>query len=100
MRSGSRPTRLRKKSNCWPKTLSVAEVQTAASRRDHSFSQSCGPTLMGTPLMETGAFAVPGAISLDLFGFGMYTFSLEAAGTLSLHDPFEGTETGSSLPNS
>src|SRR3954447_17080860 len=32
------------------------------------------------------------ALSLDLFGCGVYTFSLEAAGALSFHDPFEGTE--------
>jgi hypothetical protein len=32
------------------------------------------------------------ALSLDLFGFGVYSFPLGAAGALSFHDPFEGTE--------
>jgi hypothetical protein len=37
--------------------------------------------------------SLPNALALDLFGCDVYTFSLGAAGALSFHDPFEGTET-------
>jgi hypothetical protein len=32
------------------------------------------------------------AFALDLFGFGMYTCPLGAAGAMSFYDPLEGTE--------
>ena len=32
------------------------------------------------------------AFALDLFGFGLYTFPLGAAGAVSFLDPLEGTE--------
>src|SRR2546421_6220498 len=35
----------------------------------------------------------PSAFALDLFGFGVYTCPLGAAGAMSFHDPLEGTET-------
>src|SRR5579884_723604 len=33
------------------------------------------------------------AFALDLFGLGLYTFPLGAAGAMSFHDPLERTET-------
>jgi hypothetical protein len=32
------------------------------------------------------------ALSLDLLGFGVYTFPAGAAGAMTFHDPLEGTE--------